>query len=592
MLAGTDLDEALARKASLEKIGYSVDISELGTSAGDLINTNEDIDLAIIEFPGSGKDAAETEKIILGQRDLPILYLVDSINQDFLSLIENANHYGFMEKSSGQKTLEVMIKSAYRMFSRSKEDRTEVREWSKSLEAAGVSLWKYNKIKDIFVWPEGSRKIFGFPSGDGPRDMKNFLTCVKEKYRRLFNEALSGAADLYNFDCDINIKGKCRRFKISVRNTENGINKYKFCVAVDISWSLAMEETLENEEKKLQAAKDRLSNAMQVGKLAYWEYEVENDYFYFDNRFYSLFHTSAEKMGGYKMKPEEYAARFLFPEDMHLVRLETEMALSSPDSGYYRQFEHKIRYMDGGSGNISVRFYIEKDRTGKTIRIFGINQDITDQKINEARIQALLNEKELLLKEIHHRVKNNMRTVESLLSLQILNIKNKDAIDSLREAKNRISIMLNIYGKLSSVGDYRFVKARDIIVETINNAAGAFGPENKIEILTDIEDIKIPVTFTNNICIIINELVTNIFKYAYPEGSGGKASVVIKTGQNNRLSISVADNGIGLEESILEEKKRGLGLTLVKSLVENADGKLKIENTGGTKVKIKLNIRE
>ena len=146
-------------------------------------------------------------------------------------------------------------------------------------------------------------------------------------------------------------------------------------------------------EEALRTSEAQLSNAMHIAQLGYWEYDVANDLFIFNDHFYAIFRTSAEQVGGYQMSSARYAQLFVHPEDMPVVGLETQKAIESTDPKYSRQIEHRIIYADGEIGYISVRFFIVKDSQGRTVKTYGANQDITERKRAEeenARLQSQL----------------------------------------------------------------------------------------------------------------------------------------------------------------------------------------------------------
>ena len=151
-------------------------------------------------------------------------------------------------------------------------------------------------------------------------------------------------------------------------------------------------------EEALRKSEAQLSNAMEISHAGHWEYDVAGDTFTFNDNFYRIFRTTAEKAGGYKMSSAEYARRFCHPDDMALVRQETQAAIESTDPNYSRQLEHRILYADGTVGHIAVRFFIVKDAQGRTVKTYGVNQDITAHKEaeqalrdSEARYRSILN---------------------------------------------------------------------------------------------------------------------------------------------------------------------------------------------------------
>ena len=132
----------------------------------------------------------------------------------------------------------------------------------------------------------------------------------------------------------------------------------------------------EIEREKLQA---QLSNAVEIADLAPWEYDVTNDIFTFNDHFYKVFRTTAEEMGGYTMSSEEHARRFIPPDEIdNLESVEDAVEAIDPDSGGL--IEHKIIFGDGNVGYVSVKSAVVKDNQGNSIRTYGVNQDITEQK--------------------------------------------------------------------------------------------------------------------------------------------------------------------------------------------------------------------
>jgi PAS domain S-box-containing protein len=150
-------------------------------------------------------------------------------------------------------------------------------------------------------------------------------------------------------------------------------------------------------ERELSKTQAQLSSAVQMAHLGPWEYDAIKDLFTFNDAFYELFHTTAEEVGGYTISSAEYARRFVHPEDAHLVGEEVRKALQADDPNFSRQLDHRIIYADGKVGYISVRFFVVKDETGRTVRTYGVNQDITERKRAEEALQAEKNKLQSLI---------------------------------------------------------------------------------------------------------------------------------------------------------------------------------------------------
>ncbi|MCB0190323.1 MAG: PAS domain-containing protein [Anaerolineae bacterium] len=168
-------------------------------------------------------------------------------------------------------------------------------------------------------------------------------------------------------------------------------------------------------EQTLRENEERLSEALELSKLGYWEFDVASQVFTFNDPFYSIFRTTAEQEGGYTMSVEQYAQKFVHPDDMHLVGEGVQKTLETNDPNYSAQLEHRMMRADGELGYISVQFSIEKDRQGNTTKLLGINQDITERKLAEIERERLLNEQketEQILRENEERLSEALETAK------------------------------------------------------------------------------------------------------------------------------------------------------------------------------------
>jgi PAS domain S-box-containing protein len=134
----------------------------------------------------------------------------------------------------------------------------------------------------------------------------------------------------------------------------------------------------------------------------YWEYDVANDLFLFNDQFYAIFHTTVEQVGGYHLSSDQYAQTFVHPDDLAIVGTEIEKALRSTERHYSRQLEHRILYGDGGVGYISVSINIDRDEQGRILRYYGANQDISERKRVEQQMEETLRETERLYAAVSH----------------------------------------------------------------------------------------------------------------------------------------------------------------------------------------------
>jgi PAS domain S-box-containing protein len=141
-----------------------------------------------------------------------------------------------------------------------------------------------------------------------------------------------------------------------------------------------------NAEETLKKSESQLENALDMAKLGHWEYEVESDIFTFNDNFYSIFRTNVENENGYNMSSAQYVQRFVHPDDSHLFSIETQKAIETLDPKFSSQLEHRIIYADGDLGYINVHYNILKDTKGRTIKTYGVNQDITERKLSDEKL--------------------------------------------------------------------------------------------------------------------------------------------------------------------------------------------------------------
>lgn len=152
-------------------------------------------------------------------------------------------------------------------------------------------------------------------------------------------------------------------------------------------YDVAVRQESRKVQQLLKESRMQLAQALEIARLGDWMYDVAADLFTFNDQFYKLFHTTAEEVGGYTMSSSEYARRFVHPDDLLMVWEETKKAIKSDDPNFSRQIDHRMIYADGTIGEISVLIFISKDAKGKTVRTFGVNQDITERKNTENRLR-------------------------------------------------------------------------------------------------------------------------------------------------------------------------------------------------------------
>lgn len=209
--------------------------------------------------------------------------------------------------------------------------------------------------------------------------------------------------------------------------------------------------------------------------------------------------------------------------------------------------------------------------------------DITDKKETELEITKSLQEKEVLLKEVHHRVKNNLQVISSILNLQSSYVKDQKTLDILRESQNRVKSMSFIHESLYRSKDFSQVNFSDYLNNLINNVIHTFLlPDKDVMLETDLGAVNLNLDQAIPCGLILNELLTNAMKYAFVGIKDPTLSIKIAENGNN-VSVWVIDNGVGLPKDFKIDETDSLGLQLVQTLTDQLDGTLEMKTEEGTK---------
>ena len=215
--------------------------------------------------------------------------------------------------------------------------------------------------------------------------------------------------------------------------------------------------------------------------------------------------------------------------------------------------------------------------------------DITKRKKSEKIIEDSLREKDVLLREIHHRVKNNMQIISSLLNLQSAYFQDSEAVNVFKESQNRIRSMALIHEKLYQSGNIAGVKLRDYVQDLASHLMSSYSLDSaKIKLVTDIENVSLGIDTAISLGLIVNELLSNAFKYAFPNDASGEIKLSYKPTNGNASTLIISDNGIGFPGNIDFRRTESLGLQLVNTLVEQLEGNIQLNSNNGTKFTIVL----
>lgn len=249
--------------------------------------------------------------------------------------------------------------------------------------------------------------------------------------------------------------------------------------------------------------------------------------------------------------------------------------------------ELQLRRQDGRTFDVSLNASAVRDDRDNILYSRSVWRDVTERKRAEEQLKAALREKEVLIKEIQHRVKNNLQLVASLLNLQSGYIKDKAALEIFRESQLRIRCMALIQEKFYRAGNLTRINFSEYVRNLASSLAQAYGISDKdIVLKTQIDDVFLGIDTAIPCGLVINELVSNSLKHAFPADTAGEIHIHLRAREDCRIALTVSDNGVGLPSGLDVRHTDSLGLQLVNTLIDQLGGTLEIENGRGTTFRI------
>jgi len=300
-----------------------------------------------------------------------------------------------------------------------------------------------------------------------------------------------------------------------------------------------------------------------------------------------LVNSEFEKFSGYPKNAVEgkrNVSDFVYAEDISRIEGYHRMQRINPDA-IPKNYEVQLVNRDGDVKDFFATFDMIPD-TDKGIISF---MDITDRKIAENKIKNSLREKELLLREIHHRVKNNLQIISTLLELQCDQIKDERVMELYRESENRIQSIALIHENLYQSKDLATIHMDEYINNLLNDLMNSYGKESRVNLVVEVEEITLSIETAIPCGLIINELVSNSLKYAFPEEISGNVFLSLKQLDSGIFELIISDDGLEFPDDLDKRKNHTLGLNMVNNLVNQLDGKMKFNKI---KKEFKIEFRE
>jgi PAS domain S-box-containing protein len=252
--------------------------------------------------------------------------------------------------------------------------------------------------------------------------------------------------------------------------------------------------------------------------------------------------------------------------------------------GYSEVYEKEYRRKDGTLVPIEIRTCLERDADGHPNAMWAIIRDITEGKQILNALQASLHEKDVLMKELHHRVKNNLQVVNSLLNLQARKIQDPKSREMFQESQGRVKAIALIHEMLYQSDNLGSIGFRAYIQKLASHLARFYKSQTgQVQIRLDMPEFQLSLDSAIPCALIIHELVTNAAKHAFEPGQIGQISISMTPIAGNGMRLIIADDGRGLPPGLEITQSPTLGLQLVTSLVDQLNGELTMEREAGTR---------
>jgi PAS domain S-box-containing protein len=582
LLVEDDVITAIAEQKALNKYGYQVVTAVSGEKAVEMIDSNPDISLILMDIDlGAGIDGTETAARILRRHEIPIVFLSSHSEREIVETTERITSYGYVVKNSSITVLDASIKMAYKLFESSVKEREKEAALRKNEEmmrnsealahicSYSTDLVETDIDKSAWVCSPNLYQVFGIDESY-PHTIAGWAAFLHPDFREkvyAYHERV--VRERTSFDLEYKIV----RINDGAERWVHGTGKLEFDEeGTPIRMHGAIQDITERKEveEALKRTKRLLSESQQVGKVGGWEVNIDTGEQNWTDETYRIhevdldFDLSLEKSVG-----------FYTEESRPVIEDAVNRAIEHGEP-----FDLELEIITAKGKHRHVHAIGKPDLENR--RVFGFFQDITYRKTVEEEIKRQLSEKETLLTEVHHRIKNNIASIEALLWIQADEMSNPEAVNSLKLAISRVQGVRVLYEKLLVDQQYEDVSIKSYFDELLKSLLSVHPEHTSLTIDKNIDDISLKSGKAVLVGIILNELVTNILKHAF-RGETGKHIQIDFNHEADHSVLSVRDDGIGITEESLSKNQSGFGLTIVRMLAEQLSGQLKIGKDRGTR---------
>jgi PAS domain S-box-containing protein len=609
LLVEDEAVQAMLQKKTLEMYGYTVCTANTGEKAVALLDADNEIDLILMDIDlGKGIDGTQAAEIILRKREIPVVFLSSHTESEIVGKTEKITSYGYVVKNSSITVLDASIKMAFKLFDSNRKTEISEERYRSLLTNLDTGVVVHNADTSIAMSNSRASELLGLSAEQmegtlavDPKwhflDEKN-APMPLEEYP--VNRILTGRKSMKNQILGVNrpangdviwllVNG------IPVFDRRGGISEILISF-IDITDRKLAERALQNKNEEYEVLNEELRSSMEELHITTEELQSLNEelrvksdeldrYFTMsldllciadtEGRFLRL-NPEWETVLGYSIEDLNGTSLLdlVHPDDKEKT-MEALALLASQEQ--VLSFENRYRCRNGRYRWIEWRSHPQGNI------VYAAARDITDRKAAGDAVRSLLVEKELLLREVHHRIKNNMNTIYGLLILQAGSMKDALAADALEDSGRRVKSMMVLYDKLYKSANFAELSVEDYFSPLIDEIVCNFPNREAVTINKKFGAFILESNILQPMGIIINELLTNCMKYAFTGRTGGTidVSAVLK---ESMVTLTIGDNGNGIDSSITPGNSAGFGLVLVDALAQQLAGNIRIERGSGTRI--------
>lgn len=261
--------------------------------------------------------------------------------------------------------------------------------------------------------------------------------------------------------------------------------------------------------------------------------------------------------------------------------------------GISRNLEYTLVRGNGEQFIGEVNTSLIRDAAGRPEKFVATTRDVTSRIQADKSLKTSIREKEVLLQEIHHRVKNNLQIIASLLDMSRLRLRDPQAVEVISDACSRIQSMAFIHSQLYRTDGIERIEMGEHVRDLVGYLSDVYTGDKRITPYIDIQNVRLSLTQAVPCALVLNELISNAFKHAFGPGDEGIIEISMRVAEGRHLVIQIRDNGRGIEGGIQIERANSLGLKLVRNLVEHQlKGHIQVRHDRNTEFTIELPLEE